>query len=105
MQCLCLSLAVNRVEWSYGLHKMRGWGCTPCRGRGAGPGIRRAHAVSTLQLSEGDLFHNIGVAGSLFRMTVLAAFAYGFIAFGPVTALFIATVARNAHEVITMMAG
>ncbi len=37
-------------------------------------------------------------------MTVLAVFAYGFIAFGPVAALFAVTVACHAHEVIIMMA-
>ena len=38
-------------------------------------------------------------------MTVLALFGYGFIAFGPVTTLFIVTVARSAHEVIVMLLG
>ena len=38
-------------------------------------------------------------------MTVLAVFAYGFIAFGPVGALFAVNVARNPHEVIIMMVG
>ena len=38
-------------------------------------------------------------------MTVLATFSYGLIAFGPVGALFCATVARHPHEVIIMMAG
>jgi len=39
------------------------------------------------------------------EMTVLATFGYGLIAFGPVAALFCATVARHPHEVIIMMAG
>ena len=36
-------------------------------------------------------------------MTVLATFAYGFIAFGPIAALFIVTVVRQAHEIIIVM--
>ncbi len=36
-------------------------------------------------------------------MTVLATFGYGFIAFGPIAALFLVTVARQAHEIIIVM--
>ena len=36
-------------------------------------------------------------------MTVLAVFSYGLIAFGPTVALFLATVIKNAHEVIILM--
>ena len=38
-------------------------------------------------------------------MTVLAAFAYTMIAYGPVVAMFAVTVARQPHEVIIMILG
>lgn len=39
------------------------------------------------------------------KMTVLAVFSYGFIAYGPAVVLFIVTVARHAYEVILLMSG
>lgn len=38
-------------------------------------------------------------------MTVLAAFAYSMIAFGPPVSLFFATVVRQPHEIIAMILG
>ena len=37
------------------------------------------------------------------KMTVLAVFSYGSVAFGPMIALFFATVFTHAHEVIILM--
>ena len=37
------------------------------------------------------------------KMTVLAVFSYGSLAFGPMIALFFATVFTHAHEVIILM--
>ena len=37
------------------------------------------------------------------KMSVLSVFAYGSVAFGPMIALFFATVFTHAHEVIILM--